>query len=211
MNIVVSPFCCSCFTGHTVVFFSAFLGPLLLLLALNVVMYISITYVQLRYICCTRKKRTIAQSDDKNGTKNSVGDNFLTALKLWCIFCLFGLVWLFGAFGIIGELAYVSSTLFVIFTSLQGLFIFVFLCILSKDALMLYKRFCCKYSATFQTSYDSQSTKTSTLAGKNGSQEDKGDTLKSALAQELAVKVKENEYELDNVDAKTSTFKPPQS
>ena len=150
-------------------------------------MYFSITYVQLRHICCTRKR---TRSGDKKGTKSSVGDNFLTALKLWCIFCLFGLVWLFGALSITWELAYFSSALFVIFTSLQGLFVFVFLCIFNKDALMLYRRFCCGYSTTFDLRPESSRLSRLSTRERNNSLKEMGKnyTIKSPLAQALSVK-----------------------
>ena len=103
---------------------------------MNLVMFIGITFVQLRYICCTRRQRRAGNETTK---KSKFREDCITALKLWCILSLFGLTWLFGAFTITRNAATVFSILFAVFTSTQGFFIFVFLCLLSRDALKCYK------------------------------------------------------------------------
>ena len=177
---------------------------------MNLVMYISITFVQLRYICCTKRQR---RAGNETTWKSKFREDCITALKLWCILSLFGLTWLFGAFTITQESAFVFSSLFAIFTSLQGFFIFVFLCILSRDALKCYKSVFCKRSESDQSS-DLQSpatshySKSSSLSSKesNRSYNKVSEATKSALTKELLTKVKFYEQEPDLI--KTSTFKP---
>ena len=171
-------------------------------------MFIGITFVQLRYICCTRRRRI---QEDKNGhTKNKLCENFVIVLKLWCILSLFGLTWLFGAFTVTQSALYVFSTLFVVFSSLQGFFIFVFLCILSKDTLKCYRSIFCRWNKSFESPESpSLATKSTSLATKDGDHIYKpiyDDATKYALAQELSTKVKLYEPEPDVIE--TSTFKP---
>ena len=209
----------SCFIKDQVVFFAAFLGPLFLLTLMNAVMFVCITFIQLRYICCTRRQRTMDSKNDSK-SKNTTGENFIIILKLWCILCLFGLTWLFGALTITETASFIFSTLFAIFTSLQGFFIFVFLCVLSKDALRTYKHIiCCKSGEVSVTSESvqkssSQSTKYTSVATKNLYQSYKpaaqDDAMKVAFTHELSTKVKLYEQEGDREEAETcaSTFKP---
>ena len=196
-------------------FFAAFLGPLLLLISMNIIMYIGIAFVQLRYICYRRRRQQL--HDHQNGTsaKNTTG-NTATVFRLWCILCLFGLTWMFGAFTITQTSSMIFSTLFAVFTSMQGFFIFVFLCLLSKDALTCYKALCCRWSESYRTSESrpplDRSTLSSSLSPKSPDLNFKlqlpiKDTTKHALAQELSAKVMLYNPEVDTV--KTSTFKPP--
>ena len=170
---------------------------------MNLVMYISITFVQLRYICCARRERRAG-----NGSKKkNVLFNFTTALKLWCILSLFGLTWLFGAFTITQESAFIFSTLFAIFTSLQGFFIFVFLCILSRDALKCYKSVFCKQSeadqsSDLQSSATSHYSKSSSLSvsfskqsGQSYYEAIASKATKSASTKEMSKKIKFQEHE----------------
>lgn len=199
----------SCFIKDQTVFFAAFLGPLFLLILMNVVMYISITVVLLRYICCKQKERLINE-EDKHNPKNNVCQNFMLVLKLWCISCTFGLTWLFGALTVSQSASFVFSTLFSVFTSLQGFFIFVFLCLLNKDTSKCYKTVCCKWNKSYQTSESrSLTTKSSSVATKNLDNSLKptyDDATKVALARELSTKIKQYEPETDVIE--TSTFKP---
>ena len=206
----------SCFIKDQVVFFAAFLGPLFLLVLMNAVMFVCITFVQLRYVCCTHRQRT---QDAKDGSKSTnLGENFMIVLKLWCILCLFGLTWLFGALTITRTASYIFSTLFAIFSSLQGFFIFVFLCLLSKDALQTYKQICCSKRGRTSTisepgrESNKYSTKSSGLVSKDlyqGYKPAHDDAVKLAFSQELSTKVKLYDHEVGVGDeVKTSTFKP---
>ena len=176
-------------------------------------MYVGITFVQLRYFCYTRRRR---HDDDQNGVSSKMkntNENVIIVLRLWCIFCLFGLTWLFGAFTITRTSSMIFSTLFAVFTSLQGFFIFVFLCLLSKDALNCYKAVCCRWGKLHHSSESRalpvHSTLSSNLSPKSPDPNCKlpfDDAVKHALAQELSTKVTLYDPELDVI--KTSTFKP---
>ena len=213
----------SCFIKDQIVFFAAFVGPLFLFILMNAVMFVCITFVQLRHICCTQRQ----QVKDHNGSKSTsnMGENFVVVLKLWCILCLFGLTWLFGALTITRTASFIFSTLFAVFTSLQGFFIFVFLCLLSKDSLRMYKHICCRCRKLSLTSDSGQksnhhSTKSSSLATRDLYQSYKpaqdnamklaqDNAMKLAFTQELSTKVKRYDHEHDTGDEfKTSTFKP---
>ena len=193
----------------------------------NAVMFVGITFVQLRHVCCRRRQQA---KDSNNGSKSSnMGENCVIFLKLWCILCLFGLTWLFGALTVTRIASFIFSTLFAVFTSLQGFFIFIFLCILSKDALQTYKHICCR-SREVSTTSDSQgrkansnSTKSSSLVTKDLYESYKPSTpdykpaahdnaMKLAFTQELSTKIKRYDLEDDtrreSDELKTSTFKP---
>ena len=59
------------------------------------------------------------------------------------VMALFGLTWLFGAFTVSGA-SIVFQTLFVIFNSLQGFFIFLFFCVFGREGRELWlKVLCC--------------------------------------------------------------------
>ena len=56
-----------------------------------------------------------------------------TLISVVSIMFMFGLQWLFGAFAI-AEASLVFQWLFVIFSTLQGFFLFIFFCVLAHDA-----------------------------------------------------------------------------
>jgi len=82
--------------------------------------------------------------------------NTKTAVRLLVsitgVMFLFGLSWLFGALTITVQAVRLTfQILFAIFTSLQGFFIFLFLCVFSKEARELWKEFlsCGRYKSKF--------------------------------------------------------------
>ena len=93
---------------------------------MNAVIFISVIVVVIRHT-----KDTIE--------RNQKGFNTATAIRLLINFIgimfVFGLTWLFGALTItIQPINDIFQVLFVIFNSLQGFFIFLFFCVLSKEA-----------------------------------------------------------------------------
>ena len=220
----------SCFIKDQIVFFAAFVGPLFLLTLMNAVMFVCITFVQIRHICRTRRQHA---KDHKDSKSTNMGENCVIVLKLWCILVLFGLTWLFGVLTIMRTTSFIFSTLFAVFTSLQGFFIFIFLCLLSKDSLRMYKHICCRrreHSVTSDSGRKSNhhSTKSSSLATRDLYQSYKptqdNNAIKLAFTQELATKIKRYDHEQNIRDEakiecyhhehnigdelKTSTFKP---
>ena len=64
-------------------------------------------------------------------------------ISVFGIMFLFGLTWLFGALTI-SDASLTFQFLFAIFNSLQGFFIFVFFCVLGKEARELWLQFLCR-------------------------------------------------------------------
>ena len=62
-------------------------------------------------------------------------------IKIIGIASIFGLTWLFGAFTVKQKTQLAFLILFVLFSSFQGFFIFVFLCVMNKDTRELWSQF----------------------------------------------------------------------
>ncbi len=123
-------FCiCSCFLKHPGVFFGAFLGPIFAVLLFNLVIFIWVIVILVKH---TRGQ--VKRSNEHMKPK--------TALRLLIsisgVMFLFGLTWLFAAFtfqiGGNNTVRQVFQSLFTVFASLQGFFIFLFFCVFNKEA-----------------------------------------------------------------------------
>ncbi|GFO27272.1 G-protein coupled receptor 126-like [Plakobranchus ocellatus] len=79
---------------------------------------------------------------------------------------LLGLTWIFAVFAI-GEASVVFYYLFAIFNSLQGLFIFVFYCLLKKDAVIAWKRVLVCFEEYGESSKSSSNSRAASNAGTN--------------------------------------------
>lgn len=88
----------------------------------------------------------------KHGRRKTLGRqensaNYKTTLRLMIstgsIMVLFGLTWVFAAFTV-RDASIAFQFLFAIFNSLQGFFIFLFYCVVSKDARMLWISVICR-------------------------------------------------------------------
>ena len=75
--------------------------------------------------------------------KNLVESTKRLLISIFGIMCLFGLTWLFGALTI-SDASIVFQFFFAFFNSLQGFFIFVFFCVLGKEARELWLQFLCR-------------------------------------------------------------------
>lgn len=96
----------------------AFIGPALLVILINVVILILV----LRTILSTEKLRRMSSKDQTKTTFRNI-----------CIILpVFGTTWVFGALSI-NEDTIMFQYLFAIFNSLQGFFVFLFHCCLSKN------------------------------------------------------------------------------
>ena len=122
MNAMFSHF--SCFIDHTGVLFGVFLGPIFAVLLFNIVVFVLVVRVLIKH-----SRRKIVESKDAKKYKST----FKTLISIVSIMAMFGLSWLFGAFTISGA-SIVFSWLFVIFNSLQGFVLFLFFCVIGKDA-----------------------------------------------------------------------------
>jgi len=129
LNDLCSHCSSSCFISDPAVFFGAFLGPIFAILIVNVVIFVLVIGVLVKY--------TLNKLDR---TKEQI--NIKTAIRLVIsiagVMFLFGLTWLFGALTVTGLRDTTASTafqvLFVICNAFQGFFIFLFLCVFNKDA-----------------------------------------------------------------------------
>ena len=105
-------------------FFGLFLAPILALILFNAVVFVLVIRVLV--------KHSARKLDDVNPKKRAIGI-IKTMISVVSISLMFGLQWIFGAFTI-AEASEAFQWLFVIFSSLQGFFLFLFFCILSQDA-----------------------------------------------------------------------------
>lgn len=117
---------CSCFISNKIAFFTAFLGPIILVLLFNTVTFVIVVRVMIKH---TRKRIKNAETSEvQSATIKAIVSTF-------GIMATFGLTWLFGAFTILdGSTAF--QFLFVISNSFQGFFIFLFYCVVSTEARM---------------------------------------------------------------------------
>ena len=119
----------SCFISDAAVFFATFLGPIFAVLLFNVVMFVLVIGVLIRH-----SRNTLGRSKDQMNKKTTIR----LLISITGVMFLFGLTWLFGALTVTGFGGSGASTafqiLFVILNAFQGFFIFLFLCVFSKDA-----------------------------------------------------------------------------
>ena len=103
--------------------FGAFLVPILAILVFNTIVFVIVIRVLFKH---SRKKHGNRDIKEVNTVRQMLISSF-------GIICLFGLSWAFGALTI-SAASVVFQYLFAIFTSLQGFFIFLFFCVLGKEA-----------------------------------------------------------------------------
>ena len=119
----------SCFHKHPGVLFGAFLGPILIIILFNLVIFIWVVVILIRH---TRKKA----KRSKEGLEPKTVIRLIISIS--GVMFLFGLTWLFAAFTftIAGNnvLRIIFQALFTVFASFQGFFIFLFFCVFSKEA-----------------------------------------------------------------------------
>ena len=129
-----SCFCLSCFIGEVGVLFGAFLGPIFAVLLFNCVIFVMVMKVLIKH---SRKK--FGNKKDKKKIENTKR----LLISTFGIMVLFGLTWAFGALTI-SDASLAFQFLFAIFNSLQGFFIFLFFCVLGKEARELWLQFLCR-------------------------------------------------------------------
>ena len=116
---------CSCFLSHVGVFWGAFLAPIVAIMLFNVILFVCIIVVVIRFI---KRKKAESESMDHKAI-------IRTMSNIFGLMFLFGLTWLFAVltFSVSG-LRETFQLLFTVFNSLQGAFIFLFTCVLSSQA-----------------------------------------------------------------------------
>ena len=124
----------SCFISNTAAFFAAFLAPIMVVILFNCTVFIIIITVLVRH----------KQRNKITGLKTSKTKERQSTIRLMIniagIMFLYGLTWIFGALTI-DKASLTFQVLFVVFNSLQGFFIFLFFCVLSRDGRELWLEF----------------------------------------------------------------------
>ena len=110
----------SCFISNVTVFFAAFLGPILLILAFNAVIFIVVIAVLIKHVI----KRSSGHS------KKTHPIQLMT--NIISVIILFGLTWIFGALTIM-KAAPTFQIVFTLLNSFQGFLIFIIFCVLKKE------------------------------------------------------------------------------
>ena len=133
----------SCFLSHSGAFWGAFLAPVLLIMVFNVIIFVCVIFVLIRHI-----RGTAARSKQKM-EYNKVAQ---LMFRIGGVMSLFGLTWLFAILTVsVHGLRETFQILFVIFNSFQGFFIFLFFCVLNKEALESWRElFSCVKKLRFQ-------------------------------------------------------------
>ena len=135
----------SCFIGDLAVLLGAFLLPILVVLLFNSVVFVTVIGVMLKQSISKYKNNQVTKSIKR------------LLVSTFGIMFLFGMSWVFGALTI-SEASETFQYLFTIFTSLQGFFIFIFFCVLGKEARRLWiNLLCCRCKLPWITSSTSSS------------------------------------------------------
>lgn len=116
--------------------FGAFLGPIIAVLLFNCTIFVLVIRVLIKH---SQKKFGNKHRKDKKTVENVKR----LLISVFGIMFLFGLTWLFGALTI-SDASLAFQFLFAIFNSLQGFFIFLFFCVLGKEARELWLQFLCR-------------------------------------------------------------------
>ena len=118
----------SCFINNVTVFFATFLGPILLILAFNVVIFVVVIVVLVKHLIKRSKEQANYRYKGIQLMANITG-----------ISCLLGLTWVFGALTIT-KADQAFQIVFTVTNSLQGFFIFIFFCVLNGDVRLAWKQ-----------------------------------------------------------------------
>jgi hypothetical protein len=104
----------------TIPFYWSCLAPIALIMIINFVVFGMVIH-QLRKLNARNDKRAVKQYGIKTQLRGAVA-----------VVILLGLTWVFAIFAV-GRASLIFQYLFCVFNSLQGLFIFIFYCVMKKD------------------------------------------------------------------------------
>ena len=116
----------SCFISDVRVLYGLFLVPIFAVLLFNSVVFVMVTVVLIKH---TRKKLAKENKKRKDVTQGTIK----AIISIVSVMVMFGLSWLFGALSI-SDGAVFFQWPFVIFNTLQGFILFLFTCVIGKDA-----------------------------------------------------------------------------
>lgn len=129
----------SCFIGKVEVLYGALVAPVLAVILFNIVIFVIVLTVLIKH----SKKKIERAKASSDGSSRSATIRLL--ISIFSIMNLYGLTWLFAIFTFgehEGQRAF--QILFAIFNSLQGFFMFVFFCVLGKEARDSWAKFLCR-------------------------------------------------------------------
>ena len=110
----------SCFINNTTAFFAAFLGPILLILLFNMIIFVLVIVTLVRHQWRLSKEY------------NRKFDAVKLLINVASIVFLFGLTWIFGALTVVNA-NQAFQIVFALSNSFQGFLIFIFFCVLNTD------------------------------------------------------------------------------
>ena len=110
----------SCFINNSTAFFAAFLGPILLILLFNMIIFVLVIVTLVRHQWRRSKQR------------NRKFDTLKLLINVASIVFLFGLTWIFGALTVVNA-NQAFQIVFALSNSFQGFLIFIFFCVLNND------------------------------------------------------------------------------
>ncbi|XP_064652128.1 adhesion G-protein coupled receptor G6-like [Lineus longissimus] len=134
-----------CWLRH-IPLFAAFVAPICLMLVFNFIVFGIVIYK------AYRQREFIIRSNKAKENK-SIRTQLCGAASL---VSLLGLTWTFGLLNV-NEVAIVFSYLFIVFNTLQGVFVFVFFCLLKKKATAAWAKKCGRKSSDRSTRTSSNS------------------------------------------------------
>lgn len=113
-------------------FWTAFLGPIFVIILMNAVLYVVVVTVMLKHSC-----KTMARRKQPERTRTILQ----LMLSVTGVMFLFGITWILAALTItVQSLRSTAQILFATFNSFQGFGIFIFFCVLNKDVRELWKQ-----------------------------------------------------------------------
>ena len=116
---------CSCFISDNRIRYGIFLVPLFSILVFNVVVFVMVARVLINHY----KKKSEKVKDNQG----KMGNTLKILISIASVMVMFGLSWLFGALSV-DKAAIVFQWFFVLFSTSQGFLLFIFFCVISKDA-----------------------------------------------------------------------------
>ena len=148
------------------------MAPLVSILVFNFIVFILVGRVLVKKSHGNMNRTT----KEGKGSKKVAGKTLKTLLSLVSVMLMFGLSWLFGALSISGA-AHVFQWLFIFCATTQGFWLFVFFCVIGKDAREEWKRLLSCYR--YQASNNKHAQSVVSTAGRNKSYTTKASTLTS--------------------------------
>ena len=125
----------SCFLSNSLVFWLSFMGPIFALLLVNLSLFVAVIVILVRHAHNTVSRR-------EKPLKPTHTLRLMASIG--CIIFLFGLSWLFAALTFsIPALRTTAQIFFAFFNSSQGVFLFLFFCVLNHEARESWKKFLC--------------------------------------------------------------------